>query len=209
MLATSHQRSFACVVSLEQVRNNPSMPFTDLLGKDHIVVQPARLPIVQLLVKMLQWTLCSSFNIWKHDTTENFSRSPTISSQIWHLFLGLGTCYGWGSGFLYITATPKLGQWVSHKRSLVIGIASSRGRNWWCCLQSRCWRRRAKLGRAKDVPSARSVYIVITGSYRVCCFVLWIPAECLCCPCCLRTTKWHGDWDILGHRSSCHRRVRV
>lgn len=49
----------------------------------------------------------------------------SFATQIWHLFLSQGVCFGWGLGFLYITASPLLGQWFSKKRSLAIGIASS------------------------------------------------------------------------------------
>ena len=49
----------------------------------------------------------------------------SFASQIWHLFLSQGVCFGFGLGFLYITATPVLGQWFAKKRSLAVGIASS------------------------------------------------------------------------------------
>jgi MFS family permease len=51
--------------------------------------------------------------------------TASYATQIWHLFLSQGVCFGWGLGFLYITAAPVLGQWFSKKRSLAVGIASS------------------------------------------------------------------------------------
>ncbi|KAK3714804.1 hypothetical protein LTR37_007539 [Vermiconidia calcicola] len=49
----------------------------------------------------------------------------SFASQVWHLFLSQGVCFGFGMGFLYITASPMLGQWFAKKRSLAVGIASS------------------------------------------------------------------------------------
>ena len=49
----------------------------------------------------------------------------SFATQIWHLFLSQGVCFGWGLGFLYVTASPALGQWFSKKRSLAVGIAAS------------------------------------------------------------------------------------
>ena len=49
----------------------------------------------------------------------------SFATEIWQLFLSQGVCFGWGLGFLYITASPALGQWFSTKRSLAVGIASS------------------------------------------------------------------------------------
>jgi MFS family permease len=51
--------------------------------------------------------------------------TASYSTRIWHLFLSQGVCFGWGLGFLYITAAPMLGLWFSSKRSLAVGIASS------------------------------------------------------------------------------------
>ncbi|KAK5166724.1 uncharacterized protein LTR77_008268 [Saxophila tyrrhenica] len=51
--------------------------------------------------------------------------TASFATQIWHLFLSQGVCFGFGLGFLYITAAPTLGQWFLKKRSLAVGIASS------------------------------------------------------------------------------------
>lgn len=49
----------------------------------------------------------------------------SFATHIWHLFLSQGVCFGFGLGFLYITAAPILGQWFLKKRSLAVGIAAS------------------------------------------------------------------------------------
>jgi MFS family permease len=49
----------------------------------------------------------------------------SFASQVWHLFISQGVCFGFGLGFLHITAAPILGQWFLKKRSLAVGIASS------------------------------------------------------------------------------------
>lgn len=51
--------------------------------------------------------------------------SASFASKIWHLFLSQGVCFGYGMGFLYITATSVLPKWFSRRRSLVLGIASA------------------------------------------------------------------------------------
>lgn len=51
--------------------------------------------------------------------------SASYATQIWHLFLSQGVCFGFGMGFLYIPATGVLPQWFSTKRSLAVGIATS------------------------------------------------------------------------------------
>ena len=51
--------------------------------------------------------------------------TSSFASEVWHLFLSQGVCFGWGLGFLYITAAPVVGQWFSRRRSLALGIASS------------------------------------------------------------------------------------
>lgn len=51
--------------------------------------------------------------------------TASFATQVWHLFLSQGVCFGFGLGFLYITATPVLSQWFQKKRSLAIGIASA------------------------------------------------------------------------------------
>lgn len=51
--------------------------------------------------------------------------ASSFATQIWHLFLTQGACFGYGMGFLYITASGILPQWFSKRRSLALGIASS------------------------------------------------------------------------------------
>ena len=49
----------------------------------------------------------------------------SYSTQIYQLILSQGICFGWGLGFLYITATAVLPQWFSTHRSLATGLAAS------------------------------------------------------------------------------------
>ena len=49
----------------------------------------------------------------------------SFATQIWHLFLSQGCCFGYGMSFLYVTAAAALPQWFSKRRSLAVGIASS------------------------------------------------------------------------------------
>lgn len=49
----------------------------------------------------------------------------SYATEIWHLFLSQGVCFGWGLGFLYIPSTSALPQWFSTRRSLAMGIAAS------------------------------------------------------------------------------------
>jgi MFS family permease len=49
----------------------------------------------------------------------------SFSAKIWHLFLSQGLLFGYGMGFLYITAMAVLPQWFGKKRSLAVGIAAS------------------------------------------------------------------------------------
>lgn len=51
--------------------------------------------------------------------------TASFATQVWHLFLSQGVCFGFGLGFTYITATPVLSQWFLKKRSLAVGIASA------------------------------------------------------------------------------------
>ena len=51
--------------------------------------------------------------------------TSSFADQVWILFLTQGACFGYGMGFLYITASAILPQWFSTKRSLALGIASS------------------------------------------------------------------------------------
>lgn len=51
--------------------------------------------------------------------------AASFATKIWHLFLSQGVCFGYGMGFLYITATSILPKWFARRRSLVLGIASA------------------------------------------------------------------------------------
>ena len=51
--------------------------------------------------------------------------ASSFATQIWHLFLSQGACFGYGMGLLYITASAALPQWFLKRRSLAVGIASS------------------------------------------------------------------------------------
>lgn len=51
--------------------------------------------------------------------------AASFATQIWHLFLSQGVCFGLGMGFLYMPATAVLPQWFSTKRSLAVGLAAS------------------------------------------------------------------------------------
>lgn len=51
--------------------------------------------------------------------------ASSFATQVWHLFLAQGACFGWGMGMVYITASSVLPQWFQRKRSLALGIASS------------------------------------------------------------------------------------
>lgn len=48
-----------------------------------------------------------------------------FATGVWALFLTQGALFGWGMGFLYITASTVLPQWFLRRRSLAVGIASS------------------------------------------------------------------------------------
>lgn len=51
--------------------------------------------------------------------------TSSYATQIWHLFLSQGICFGWGMGLVYISASAALPPWFSTKRSLAVGIATS------------------------------------------------------------------------------------
>ena len=51
--------------------------------------------------------------------------TSSFATSVWQLFLSQGACFGYGMGFLYITASAIVPQWFSSRRSLAIGIASS------------------------------------------------------------------------------------
>lgn len=49
----------------------------------------------------------------------------SFSSQIWHLFLSLGVCFGWGVGLQYISTVGIIPQWFLKRRSLASGITAA------------------------------------------------------------------------------------
>ncbi|KAF7193318.1 putative transporter MCH2 [Pseudocercospora fuligena] len=51
--------------------------------------------------------------------------TSSFATSVWQLFLSQGACFGYGMGFLYITASAIVPQWFSSRRSLAVGIASS------------------------------------------------------------------------------------
>lgn len=79
-------------------------------------------PLVAASVRMFSTNITMAFG-----TAFVFCSLFTASyaSQIWHLFLSQGVCFGFGMGFLYIPATGVLPQWFSAKRSLAVGLATS------------------------------------------------------------------------------------
>ncbi|KUJ06752.1 MFS general substrate transporter [Mollisia scopiformis] len=49
----------------------------------------------------------------------------SFATEVWHLFLSQGVCFGWGVGFLYIGSSNIIPQWFSSKRSLANGLSAS------------------------------------------------------------------------------------
>ena len=49
----------------------------------------------------------------------------SFASEIWHLFLSQGVCFGLGMGFLFIGSVGIVPQWFTSRRSLANGIATS------------------------------------------------------------------------------------
>ena len=49
----------------------------------------------------------------------------SFATQIWHLYVSQGVCFGWGLGFLYIGSSNIIPQWFSTKRSFANGIAAA------------------------------------------------------------------------------------
>ncbi|KAJ5924304.1 MFS general substrate transporter [Penicillium verhagenii] len=49
----------------------------------------------------------------------------SYATEIWHLFLTQGICFGFGMGLLYIPSMSVLPHWFSSRRSLAMGIAAS------------------------------------------------------------------------------------
>ncbi|KAM5351087.1 hypothetical protein ACJ41O_003810 [Fusarium nematophilum] len=51
--------------------------------------------------------------------------TSSFTTQVWHLFLSQGFCFGWGMGLTYITAMSVLPSWFSGHRSLAVGFSTS------------------------------------------------------------------------------------
>ncbi|PVI08410.1 MFS general substrate transporter [Periconia macrospinosa] len=49
----------------------------------------------------------------------------SFSTQIWHLFLTQGICFGWGLGFLFVGSVVIAPQWFTTRRSLANGFAAA------------------------------------------------------------------------------------
>jgi MFS family permease len=49
----------------------------------------------------------------------------SFATQIWHVFLSQGICFGWGMGFLFVGSAGITAQWFTARRSLANGIAAS------------------------------------------------------------------------------------
>ncbi|KAF2447407.1 MFS general substrate transporter [Karstenula rhodostoma CBS 690.94] len=51
--------------------------------------------------------------------------AASFASQIWHLFLSQGICFGWGMGFQFVGSVVIAPQWFTTRRSLANGIAAA------------------------------------------------------------------------------------
>ena len=49
----------------------------------------------------------------------------SFASQIWHLFLSQGICFGWGMGFLFVGSVGIAAQWFTTHRSLANGCCAA------------------------------------------------------------------------------------
>ncbi|KAK7549721.1 major facilitator superfamily domain-containing protein [Phyllosticta citricarpa] len=49
----------------------------------------------------------------------------SFATQIWHLFLTQGVCFGWGMGFLFVGSVGVVPQWFTTRRSFANGITAS------------------------------------------------------------------------------------
>ena len=49
----------------------------------------------------------------------------SFATEVWHLFLTQGLCFGWGLGFLYVGSANIVPQWFSNKRSLATGLTAA------------------------------------------------------------------------------------
>jgi MFS family permease len=51
--------------------------------------------------------------------------AASFTTQIWHLFLTQGLCFGWGMGFLFVGSVVIAPQWFTTKRSLANGVSAA------------------------------------------------------------------------------------
>lgn len=51
--------------------------------------------------------------------------AASFASEIWHLFLSQGICFGWGMGFQFVGSVVIAPQWFTNRRSLANGIAAA------------------------------------------------------------------------------------
>ncbi|KAL4889891.1 MFS general substrate transporter [Aspergillus ambiguus] len=51
--------------------------------------------------------------------------SASYATEVWHLFLSQGVCFGFGMGFIYLTSMTILPKWFSTRRSFATGLAAS------------------------------------------------------------------------------------
>ncbi|CAN9157342.1 unnamed protein product [Alternaria alternata] len=49
----------------------------------------------------------------------------SFASEIWHLFLSQGVCFGWGMGFLFVGSVGIAAQWFTTHRSLANGCCAA------------------------------------------------------------------------------------
>ncbi|CDH49487.1 mfs transporter [Lichtheimia corymbifera JMRC:FSU:9682] len=49
----------------------------------------------------------------------------SLTSEIWHLYLSQGICFGTGASFMFVIAMGILPQWFNKRRGLATGLASS------------------------------------------------------------------------------------
>ncbi|KAF1833561.1 MFS general substrate transporter [Decorospora gaudefroyi] len=49
----------------------------------------------------------------------------SFATDIWHLFLSQGICFGWGMGFLFVGSVGIAAQWFSTRRSLANGCCAA------------------------------------------------------------------------------------
>ncbi|OJI86767.1 hypothetical protein ASPTUDRAFT_493041 [Aspergillus tubingensis CBS 134.48] len=46
----------------------------------------------------------------------------SFATELWHIFLSQGVCFGWGMGFLFVGSVGITPQWFHRRRSLAMGI---------------------------------------------------------------------------------------